>query len=282
MEKLTKKFKIFTKQKDSKQGHTKGTYKKNVPVKNNNDNVVKRASQFGARDVYQNRSSVSSDSCQYGNEANQFQSNASLASTSSYNSDRRSIAYQHQRSNSQNSSHFLEDRLPGGWDVAFTDDGQKYFVDHNTNTTHWNLPLESECLPPGWEKVTSSQHGSYYVNHQNGKAQQHPPVYFANSASAGLGGMSHHRDAAGNGSSNGRKFSVSSLPMTEPDEKFTEWMERRIETENPTLYTPIPEFLSVYAKTTDPGALALLNWNHFDEVELESRTGLIFEYVHKF
>ena len=59
-------------------------------------------------------------------------------------------------------------------------------------------------------------------------------------------------------------------------------MERRIETENPTLYTPIPEFLSVYAKTTDPGALALLNWNHFDEVELESRTGLIFEYVHKF
>ena len=119
------------------------------------------------------------------------------------------------------SSHFLEDRLPGGWDVAFTDDGQKYFVDHNTNTTHWNHPLESECLPPGWQKVTSSQHGSYYVNHQNGKAQQHPPVYFANSASAGLGGMSHHRDAAGNNTTNGRKFSVSSLPMTEPDEKFT-------------------------------------------------------------
>ena len=49
-------------------------------------------------------------------------------------------------------------------------------------------------------------------------------------------------------------------------------MERRIEMENPTLLTPIPEFLSVYAKTSDPGALALLNWNHFDESELESRT----------
>ena len=75
------------------------------------------------------------------------------------------------------------------------------------------------------EKVTSSQYGSYYVNHQNGKAQHHPPVYFANSASAGLGnlGISQHgsgsRDAAG--FNNGRKFSLSSLPMTEPDEKFT-------------------------------------------------------------
>jgi len=52
-------------------------------------------------------------------------------------------------------------------------------------------------------------------------------------------------------------------------------MERRIEMENPTLLTPIPEFLSVYAKTTDPGALGLLNWNHFDESELESRTATI-------
>lgn len=284
MEKITKKFeKIFHRQKDNKQGQTKGTYKKNVPLKNTNENVVKRSSHFGGQDVFQNRSSVSSDSYQYNAEAGQFQSNASLASTSSYNSDRRSIAF-HQRSSSQNSSHFLEDRLPGGWDVALTDDGQKYFVDHNTNTTHWNHPLESECLPPGWQKVTSSQYGSYYVNHQNGKAQQHPPVYFANFASAGLGNLgilqqgNGSRDAAG--FNHGRKFSLSSLPMTEPDEKFTEWMERRIETENPTLLTPIPEFLSVYAKTSDPGALALLNWNHFDESELESYVAM-FAQLHK-
>jgi len=31
-------------------------------------------------------------------------------------------------------------QLPPGWQVAYTAEGQMYYVDHNTQTTHWNLP----------------------------------------------------------------------------------------------------------------------------------------------
>jgi hypothetical protein len=30
--------------------------------------------------------------------------------------------------------------LPPGWQVAYTAEGQMYYVDHNTQTTHWQLP----------------------------------------------------------------------------------------------------------------------------------------------
>uniref|UniRef100_A0A7S1QRY5 Zinc finger protein 2 n=1 Tax=Neobodo designis TaxID=312471 RepID=A0A7S1QRY5_NEODS len=30
--------------------------------------------------------------------------------------------------------------LPPGWQVAYTNEGQMYYVDHNTQTTHWQLP----------------------------------------------------------------------------------------------------------------------------------------------
>ena len=53
--------------------------------------------------------------------------------------------------------------LPPGWSVDFTLRGRKYFVDHNTKTTHWSHPLESEALPTGWERVTSPEYGVYYV-----------------------------------------------------------------------------------------------------------------------
>ena len=36
--------------------------------------------------------------------------------------------------------------------MAYTNDNKKYYVDHNTNTTHWFHPLEQEALPPGWEQ----------------------------------------------------------------------------------------------------------------------------------
>ena len=54
--------------------------------------------------------------------------------------------------------------LPPGWTVDYTLRGRKYFVDHNTKTTHWSHPLESaDSLPSGWERINSSQHGVYYV-----------------------------------------------------------------------------------------------------------------------
>lgn len=52
--------------------------------------------------------------------------------------------------------------LPSGWSVDFTLHGRKYFIDHNTKTTHWCHPLEKEGLPTGWERVESSTHGNYY------------------------------------------------------------------------------------------------------------------------
>lgn len=51
----------------------------------------------------------------------------------------------------------------------------RYYIDHNTNTTHWSHPLEREGLPPGWERVESPEFGLYYVDHVNRKAQYRHP-----------------------------------------------------------------------------------------------------------
>ncbi|NXP65958.1 SAV1 protein, partial [Chloropsis cyanopogon] len=73
-------------------------------------------------------------------------------------------------------NHSSEDLpLPPGWSVDWTIRGRKYYIDHNTNTTHWSHPLEREGLPPGWERVESAEFGVYYVDHMNKRAQyKHP------------------------------------------------------------------------------------------------------------
>ena len=65
--------------------------------------------------------------------------------------------------------------LPPGWSVDFTLKGKKYYIDHNTKTTHWSHPFEKEGLPAGWERVESSEYGVYYVNHITRKAQFENP-----------------------------------------------------------------------------------------------------------
>ena len=52
--------------------------------------------------------------------------------------------------------------LPLGWSVDWTAGGRKYYIDHNTQTTHWSHPLEKESLPTGWEKI-ESEDCAYYV-----------------------------------------------------------------------------------------------------------------------
>ncbi|XP_024085605.1 protein salvador homolog 1-like isoform X2 [Cimex lectularius] len=65
--------------------------------------------------------------------------------------------------------------LPPGWTVDFTLRGRKYYIDHNTKTTHWSHPLEKEGLPTGWERIESPEYGVYYVNHITRAAQyEHP------------------------------------------------------------------------------------------------------------
>lgn len=65
--------------------------------------------------------------------------------------------------------------LPPGWSIDYTMRGRKYYIDHNTKTTHWSHPLEKEGLPTGWERIESPEYGIYYVNHITRQAQyEHP------------------------------------------------------------------------------------------------------------
>uniref|UniRef100_A0A8K9V449 Membrane-associated guanylate kinase, WW and PDZ domain-containing protein 2 n=1 Tax=Oncorhynchus mykiss TaxID=8022 RepID=A0A8K9V449_ONCMY len=63
--------------------------------------------------------------------------------------------------------------LPGNWEMAYTEKGEVYFIDHNTKTTSWLDPRlakkakpPEECkedeLPYGWEKIDDPIYGSYY------------------------------------------------------------------------------------------------------------------------
>ncbi|XP_032927731.1 membrane-associated guanylate kinase, WW and PDZ domain-containing protein 1 isoform X19 [Catharus ustulatus] len=78
--------------------------------------------------------------------------------------------------------------LPENWEMAYTENGEVYFIDHNTKTTSWldprclnkqQKPLE-ECeddeLPAGWEKIEDPVYGVYYVDHINRKTQYENPV----------------------------------------------------------------------------------------------------------
>lgn len=33
--------------------------------------------------------------------------------------------------------------LPPGWQMSWTSNGEPYYIDHNTRTTHWELPAEA-------------------------------------------------------------------------------------------------------------------------------------------
>ena len=66
--------------------------------------------------------------------------------------------------------------LPPGWSVDHTLRGRKYYVDHNTKTTHWAHPLAKEGLPSGWERVNHPEYGAYYykwVSTQNPRGPFH-------------------------------------------------------------------------------------------------------------
>ncbi|XP_067251682.1 membrane-associated guanylate kinase, WW and PDZ domain-containing protein 1 isoform X4 [Chanodichthys erythropterus] len=91
--------------------------------------------------------------------------------------------------------------LPDNWETAYTENGEIYFIDHNTKTTSWMdprcqdkppKPLE-DCeddeegvhteeldtdleLPPGWEKIDDPVYGVYYVDHINRKTQYENPL----------------------------------------------------------------------------------------------------------
>uniref|UniRef100_A0A4W3IXA3 Membrane-associated guanylate kinase, WW and PDZ domain-containing protein 1 n=1 Tax=Callorhinchus milii TaxID=7868 RepID=A0A4W3IXA3_CALMI len=77
--------------------------------------------------------------------------------------------------------------LPDNWEMAYTEKGEVYFIDHNTKTTSWLDPRlakkakpPEECkdgeLPYGWEKIDDPVYGTYFVDHINRKTQFENPV----------------------------------------------------------------------------------------------------------
>ncbi|KAM9505215.1 membrane-associated guanylate kinase, WW and PDZ domain-containing protein 3-like isoform 1-T1 [Salvelinus alpinus] len=80
-----------------------------------------------------------------------------------------------------------QEPLPKTWEMAYTETGMVYFIDHNTKTTTWLDPrlakkakppekCEDGELPYGWEKIEDPQYGTYYVDHINQKTQFENPV----------------------------------------------------------------------------------------------------------
>ncbi|XP_072853267.2 membrane-associated guanylate kinase, WW and PDZ domain-containing protein 3 isoform X2 [Pogona vitticeps] len=100
----------------------------------------------------------------------------------SYNQTNSSMDFRNYLSREEN----LEP-LPKNWEMAYTDTGMIYFIDHNTKTTTWLDPrlckkakAPEDCedgeLPYGWEKIEDPQYGTYYVDHINQKTQFENPV----------------------------------------------------------------------------------------------------------
>lgn len=57
------------------------------------------------------------------------------------------------------------DWLPRGWEIRYTASNgipRIYYVDHNTQTTHWDPPL-----PEGWEQRQDPLGRTYYIDHNN-------------------------------------------------------------------------------------------------------------------
>ncbi|KAF5281106.1 hypothetical protein FQR65_LT02972 [Abscondita terminalis] len=86
--------------------------------------------------------------------------------------------------------------LPYKWEKAYTDNGEVYFIDHSTSTSHWLDPRLSkfqkksleDCLddelPYGWEKISDPHYGTYFIDHVNRRTQYENPVLQAKRAAA--------------------------------------------------------------------------------------------------
>jgi len=164
--------------------------------------------------------------------------------------------------------------LPPGWSVGFTMRGRKYFIDHNTKTTHWSHPLEKEGLPAGWERIDSAEFGSYYVNHVTRHAQyEHPsvpvqyqrvvkPDHLHSGSGAGHGAArllySHQASQSGQGATIG----VANSPLASGSHSTV------LVPANPYLHEEIPIWLRVYFKAS-PSLDHKLKWDLFRLPELE-------------
>ncbi|GFR71419.1 salvador-like protein 1 [Elysia marginata] len=148
--------------------------------------------------------------------------------------------------------------LPSGWSVDWTVRGRKYYIDHNTQATHWSHPLKKESLPADWERIESKERGVYYYNHVTRTAQYHHPCSNVQGMVLSYGG--------------------SVVP-----EKIPAHLEMRQSKQlvpaNPYLNTEIPEWLVVFSKAPHEHDHKL-KWELFTLKELENFAGLLIR-LHK-
>ncbi|XP_059161538.1 scaffold protein salvador-like [Physella acuta] len=143
--------------------------------------------------------------------------------------------------------------LPPGWSVDWTVRGRKYYIDHNTQATHWSHPLEKEALPTDWERIESKERGVYYYNHITRTAQyQHPcsPVQ-------------------GMVLSYGMNVIPDRIP---PHLEFRQ--NKQLVPANPYLNTEIPEWLIVFSKAPHEHDHKL-KWELFTLKQLENFAALL-------
>jgi len=141
--------------------------------------------------------------------------------------------------------------LPPGWSFGWTQRGRQYYIDHNTKTTHWSHPLETEGLPAGWEKVESPEYGVYYLNHITRQVQyDHPsvPIYYHPSLPVPRPQLCYR------------------TPATVPHN--VRYHQNVLVPANPYLHEAIPEWLKVYFKAS-AYLDHKLKWDLFRLPELE-------------
>ena len=173
--------------------------------------------------------------------------------------------------------------LPPGWSVGYTTKGRKYFIDHNTKTTHWSHPLEKERLPAGWERIDSPEFGSYFVNHITRQAQyEHPsfPQYVMQRTGFTLapprftyGGGAASTGVGGNigGSVAGMTTAAAVLQPPPPPPPLSQslgYHHNVLVPANPYLHEEIPIWLRVYFKAS-PSLDHKLKWELFRLPELD-------------
>jgi len=164
--------------------------------------------------------------------------------------------------------------LPQGWSVGWTMRGRKYFIDHNTKTTHWSHPLETEGLPAGWEKVDSPDHGTYYLNHMTRQVQYEHPSLPGYLGGVGVGRphsqqgpLPHPHQGPRSGVDPGSPSPlVYSLPSTVPHS--VKYQQNVLVPANPYLHEEIPDWLRVYVQAS-PNLDHKLKWDLFRLPELE-------------
>lgn len=137
--------------------------------------------------------------------------------------------------------------LPPNWEIEYTNENQKYYVDHHNRRTHWVHPLVHESLKPGWKKVFEQDKGVFYLNENLQQTQfEHP----------GIGNPIFRTESVNVASRSNMELSAADLHIIEEKE--------------------LPPWLLMYAQE-DSSLDHLLEWNLFDNKSLIEYDNLILK-----